>query len=118
MFRKRIPRTRSQTPSKLPLLVASLFFWLLLGLLVFFVDPASVADFIIPNSYLLFFIVLCMAVFLSLYLVTSSVRRGFFVALFVLSFAILRLWGIGTFFHFTLLLLLFAFLELALAKKV
>jgi|SRR3990167_3862893 len=106
------PIHRKDRPVKLvwPSLVLAGMFWLLLGLLVIFVDPTRVADFGIQGSYLLFFGLVWLAIFYSMAILTHSSRRGILAAGGICLFLFFRLKGIGTILNFILLFgLIFAF---------
>jgi len=76
-------------------LIFILFLWSIFGLIIFFVEPSMVKDFLWPNSYLPFFINLFLALFLTLAIVFANSRRGFLTSLGVIIFLILRLQQLG-----------------------
>lgn len=65
-----------------------------MAILVFWVDPQVLADFPLPSSYLLFFLMIFLAVFFLMSLLLGNSRRGFLVALGVIILGYLRLWGL------------------------
>lgn len=108
---------RRRRRSFLPALGITMLFWFLLGLMIVFVDPVVVRDLVLPGSYVLFFLLLSVAVFLTASLVLGHQRRGLLVAIGVAAFLALRLVGLG---HVVNALLLGAFLlvlELAASAR-
>lgn len=77
-----------------PALVLTVLWWLLLGGVVMLVDPEVVADFPISNTYLVFFVLLFLAVFFLASLLLENSRRGVLIALLVIVLGYLRLWGL------------------------
>ncbi len=77
-----------------PALVLAVLWWLLLVGVVMLVDPEVVADFPISNTYLVFFVLLFLAVFFLVSLLFEDSRRGFLMALLVTVLGYLRLWGL------------------------
>jgi len=78
-----------------PLLILIFFFWTVLGLMVFFVEPGMVKNILIPGLYLPFFLNFFLALFLTLAIVFTNSRRGFLITLGIICFLILRLFELG-----------------------
>lgn len=81
----------------LPTLAITLFLWGLLGGLIYFVEPDSVAA--IP----LFFLLAFLALLFSFSLLLAHTRRGFIAALATTLFLMLRFWGVGNVLNFLLI---------------
>lgn len=80
----------------LPALILTILWWVLLLLVILLVDPANIADFPFPGSYGIFFGLLFMSVWFLASLLLIHTRRGFWVALWVVGFGVLRLSRLGT----------------------
>lgn len=94
-----------------PTLVLIFFFWATLGLMIFYLEPNLVKDIFIPGLYLPFFLNLFLALFLTLAIIFANSRRGFFLALGIVIFMILRLFGLGNLLNALLIFSLFFTLE-------
>lgn len=77
-----------------PALILTILWWLLLIGVIVFVDPEVIADTPLPNTYLMFFVLLFLAVFFLVSLLLENSRRGFLVALLITILGYLRLWGL------------------------
>lgn len=64
--------------------------WILLGLLVYFVEPALVKDFLLPGLYLPFFLLFFPASWFTLAVIWGNGRRGLLGAIGLTLFLILR----------------------------
>ena len=90
MARKEITRKKIRNrKGYLPSFLTTLFLWFLIFFIIFFIDPATVL--IIPVVLLLIFL----AIFLTVSISLSNNRVGLITALGIITFAILRYWGIG-----------------------
>jgi len=88
-------RKRRRKKNFLPALIFIFLFWTIFIIIFFFVDPKMIKNFIFPNSYAIFFIILFPALFLTLAIVFGNSRRGFLSALGIIVFLILRISGLG-----------------------
>lgn len=84
-------------------LILIIFFWLSLAFQVLFIQPASVKDFIIPGSYLSFFLNLFLALFFTLAVILANSLRGLLFSLAITAFLFLRVWGLGNWFNLILI---------------
>lgn len=101
----------------LPAFFLTILFWFLVGFFIIFVDPQVIRDFPLPGSYLPFFIILFLALLLTLTIILSNTRRGFLLSTGIIAFLYLQLFGLG---HIVNLILISAFLvaiEFALYRK-
>ena len=78
--------------------------WFTLVLLVYFVEPETIKDLLIPGAYLPFFANLSLALFLTLSLILANSKRAIIFTSGILIFLILRLWGLGNWLNLILLL--------------
>lgn len=85
-------------------LLVTILLWVLLALVIWFVDPNIIADWLIPDGYLVFFGLLFLAVFFSMSYVLGNVRRGLLVAFGVLILGYLKIWRISSWFNTVLLI--------------
>jgi len=81
-----------------PTLVITFFLWILVGGIIFFLDPETFLS--IP----LFFFSVFLALTFTLSLLWANTRRGFFSSALLTTFLILRYLGVGTIINFLLLL--------------
>jgi len=86
-----------------PLIALTLTFWSLLLGMVFWVQPQIIKDFLLPNSYLIFFVIFFLAWFFLLTLVINNTRRGLIYGLGVLMIAILKVMRLGNIINLVLL---------------
>jgi len=85
---KRLRQIKSRK-NFLPTLLISFGLWLLLGVIIYFVDPD------ISWAKPAFFVTFFTALFLTFSLLAANTRRGFTIAVVVTLFATLRLLGVG-----------------------
>ena len=78
------------------LLFFTLLNWTAIVLMVLFVDPETMKDIIIPNSYLLMGLLLFGGLFWIFSILFLSATRALKWAAAVIIFAYLRIWGLGT----------------------
>lgn len=95
----------------LPTLLLTILFWILLGALIYFVDPATFG--VIP----LFFITVFVALLFTFSLIFANSRRGFFVSLSLSLFSILMYLGIGNWLNLVLILAIATCIELYFTLK-
>ena len=105
VIQKRKKETALRKNTKL-IIFLTLFFWVVLACVIFFVDPYS------PGAKLSFFIFLFSAAFITFSTLFVHTRRGLLAGIFVVVFMLLRLWGVGTLFNASLLLALLFIIEL------
>jgi len=77
------------------LIGATLFSWILIGLMIFKVDPENIKNLIIPNSYLLFMLLLLAGFFFLLSIILMSSKRSLLWSVLIVTFIYLRIMGIG-----------------------
>ena len=111
-FLRKPRKEREVKKNYVPAILLSLLFWILLGLLIVFVDPSLIENFIVKGSYLLFFLLLFLSVFFSASLLLSSSRRGFLISLGICGSLILRLKSLGNIINLFLLVVFLVLLEL------
>jgi len=86
------------------LVVATLVNWLLIGLMVVFVDPENVEDLVIADSYLLFLLLLLGGFFFLLSIILMSSKRALWWTMLLVMFIYLRIVGVGSWINGLLLL--------------
>lgn len=72
-------------------LLLIIFFWCTFGFMIYFIEPEAIKDFILPDSYFLFFLNLALALFFTFAILFSHSRRGLLITFGVIIFLILRL---------------------------
>lgn len=87
-------KRRKANKSYWPALILTVIWWLSLAAMVWWVDPEVVADFPLPNTYLVFFLLTFLAIFFLVSLLLENSRRGFLVALWIVILGYIRLWGL------------------------
>lgn len=75
-------------------LMVGLLFWVILAVIVWFVDPESIANWPIPGGYALFFGVFFLSVLFSASLLLADSKRGLLVATVTIVWGYLKLWRI------------------------
>jgi len=98
----------SRRKNTLPILILTILLWLVLGFIIFFVDPNLIRDLLIPGAYLLFFLILYSATFLTF---------GFIWATGLVLFLILRLLKIGYWLNLLLIIGVCITLQITFTKK-
>lgn len=88
----------------LPSLLLILIFWIILGLLMFFVEPELVKDVFIPGLYLPFFIIFFPACFLTLAIILSNNRRSLLLTLGINALLILKVYGLNNWLNLILIM--------------
>jgi hypothetical protein len=101
----------------LPTVSLAFLSWLVVGFFVFFVDPKVIRDFLISFSYLPFFFFLFLSLFLTASLAFANSRRGLLIAIGLITFLYLRLFGLGHILNATLLFFFLLSLELAASNR-
>lgn len=86
------------------LVIATLVNWLLIGMMVVFVDPENVKDLVITDSYLLFLLLLLGGLFFLLSIILMSSKRALWWAVLVVIFIYLRIVRVGSWINGLLLL--------------
>lgn len=95
----------------LPILILTIMFWVLIGYIIFFVEPYSFLA--IP----LFFLTLFFATLFTFTIFFANTRRGFIAAMSTVLFLFLRYLGIGNVVNFLLILGLAITIEFYFSKK-
>ena len=95
----------------LPTLLLTILFWLLLGALVYFVDPSTFG--VIP----LFFITIFITFLFTFSLIFAHSRRGFVAAISLSIFLILMYLGVGNLLNLGLILAIAVCIELYFTLK-
>ncbi len=101
----------------LPAFFLGLLSWAGVAFFIFFVDPEVLCNFIIPGSYIPFFLFLFLAVFFTGSLLFGHTRRGLLTAIGVVTYFFLRLFGLGHLLNSLLLIGFLVFFELALSSQ-
>lgn len=78
--------------------------WTLLGLLLYFVEPALIKDILIPGVYLPFFLIFFPAGWLTLAIIWGNGRRGLLTAVGLTIFLLLRIFQLGNALNLVLIL--------------
>lgn len=99
-----------------PTIILAISFWLATGLIVFFLEPDSVKNIFVANSYLPFFLTLTPALFFTWSLICMNSRRGFLITIGIIFFLILRLFKIGNLLNAILIASIITALELYFSK--
>jgi hypothetical protein len=95
----------------LPTLIVTIFLWLTLGGIVYFLEPDTFG--ILP----LFFILVFFSLLFTFSIIFSQTRRGFLTALGLTLFLILRYFGIGNVLNFLLIAGILITFEIYLSKR-
>ena len=103
--------SRKHRRNFLPTFVINLVLWVLVGLIIFYLNPDSYLNIV------LFFLILTLSLTLTFALLLANTRRGFLLTLFVDSVLILRLFKLANWWNVLLLFLLFAVIELCFSKR-
>lgn len=110
-FSRKPRKERVVKKNYVPAILLSLLFWILLGLLIIFVDPSLIENFVVKGTYLLFFVLLFLSMFFSASLLLSSSRRGFLISLGVCGTFLLKLKSLGNVINLFLLVVFLVLLE-------
>ncbi|MFC1727402.1 hypothetical protein ACFL0Y_02660 [Patescibacteria group bacterium] len=94
----------------LPTLLLAIIFWVGFGWLTFSQNPSG-------NLIIIFFLLLFMAVFLTLALALANSRRGFLISLWLLVFLIFRYFALANLLNLVLLSGIIVGLELYLKQN-
>lgn len=94
-----------------PTLLVTLLLWLLLGGLIYFVDPDTF------GVVLLFFIILFISFLFTFSLIFAGSRRGLTTSISLILFVILMYLGVGNVLNLVLILAIAVCIELYLARK-
>lgn len=95
---------RRRRKNYLPTLALILVLWILIGLLLVYVEPALVKDVLIPGVYLPFFLLFFPASFFTLAVIWGNSRRGLLSAVGLSLFLLLRLFELGNILNLILIL--------------
>jgi len=99
------------------LVMITFFIWLLIALMIIFVDPENVKDLGLTGSYLLPGMLIYLGLFFGLSILTLSSRRAWLWASALLLAFYLRLWGLGNYLNLLLLLGMAGSVELYWRQK-
>ena len=69
--------------------------WLVLGLMIYSVDPILVKDIIVPGLYLPFWLIFFPAGWLTLALLFGNTKRAFIITVGLIAIMILRIYDLG-----------------------
>lgn len=94
--RRRHPHPESNSNSSWFLITLTLISWIIFLFIFFSVDPSLLQDFILPESYLVFFASFSITLFLSLFLIFRHFRRSVLTTLFFTSVLFYRLHGLAS----------------------
>lgn len=100
-----------------PLIILSLLTWGMVVAMIFFVEPILIKDLLIPDSYILFFGLMFLAVFFGLTLISRSVYRGLLTAFGVTLFLWLRVLRLGNVVNALLLLALILIIDFYIRSR-
>jgi len=103
--------SRKHRRNFLPTFVINLVLWVLVGLIIFYLNPDSYLNIV------LFFLILTLSLTLTFALLLANTRRGFLLTLFVDSVLILRLFKLANFQNAALAFVIFFLLEIYFLKK-
>lgn len=95
----------------LPTLLLTVLFWILLGALVYFVDPRTFG--VVPLFFITFFVTLLF----TFSLIFANSRRGFLISLSLSLFSILMYLGVGNWFNLSLILAIATCIEIYFSLK-
>jgi len=88
-------RQRKTAWERLPAILFCLYWWMLLGFFLFWVDPEVIRDIFIPRSYWPILIVLFGTVLTTMGVIRQNWVKGLVWAIAVSLFMVLRLLGLG-----------------------
>lgn len=86
------------------LVIVNLVNWILIGIVIYLVDPEAIQNLIFPNSYLPMMILLWGGFFLLWTLILRSSKKAVYWTLASILFVYLRIWGLGTILNGVLIL--------------
>ena len=86
------------------LVILTVLVWVLIGLMINFVDPENMKDLGIKGSYVLPGLLVYIGLFLFLNILTFSSKRALLWSSTLLIFINLRIWGLGNYLNLLLLL--------------
>jgi hypothetical protein len=86
------------------LVILTVLVWVLIGLMINFVDPENMKDLGIKGSYVLPGLLVYIGLFLFLNILTLSSKRALLWSSTLLIFINLRIWGLGNYLNLLLLL--------------
>ena len=95
----------------LPTLVVTILLWILLGLLVYFVDPTYF------GAIFSFFVLVFMALLFTISLFFASSRRGLIGAISIVFYLFLAYLGIGNYLNLVLIIAIAVCIELYFGAK-
>lgn len=99
------------------LLIAILASWSTIGLMVWFVEPEKIKNFLIPGIYLPMLTVLFLGIFFLLSALMMSAKRAFRWTIGVILFLLLRILGQGSLLNGMLILGLLVSLEIYIKEN-
>ena len=111
MRRREIKAQKLKRKNFFPLLIITLILWLLLGGVIYFVDPSTFGA--VP----LFFLIIFLTLFFTASIVFANSKRGLIITSFATFFIFLRFLGVGNLLNLVLLLGLVITIELYFSKK-
>lgn len=79
----------------LPTIILIIVLWLLLGLMIYEVEPILVKDIIVPGLYLPFWLIFFPATWLTLALIFGNTKRAFIATTGLTAMMILRIYNLG-----------------------
>lgn len=94
----------------LPSLVITIMLWVLMGGVVYFIDPQ------VFGGVLLFFVVLFLCILFTGSLIFTSTRRGLIISSSITFFLILRYLGVGNIINLLLIVAIAVCVEIYLAR--
>jgi hypothetical protein len=80
-----------------------LFFWAAVVFIVYFINPESVKDVLVPNSYFPFFVSLFFALFFTMAIMFANSRRALLISLAAIALLNLKLHALANILNFLLI---------------
>jgi len=98
------------------LILVAMINWIVIGLVIWKVDPDTMRDFFFPGSYLPMMMLMTGGVFWLLSILFLSAKRALRWTVGIMFFLYLRVWGLGSWFNGVLVFGLLLCIELYLFK--
>ena len=99
------------------LVVVAAINWIIIGLMVWRMDPGTVRDFFFPNSYLPMMVALTGGVFWLLSILFMDSKRAMRWTAGVVTYLYMRIWGLGSFVNVVFIVGLLVSMEFYLSKN-
>ncbi len=76
-------------------LILILLFWTLQVFMIFFVEPETIKNLILPNSYFLFFLNLFLALFFTIAIILADSKHSLIITSGIIFYLVLQSQGLG-----------------------